>query len=332
MTVEVVIPGLFGPVADIPNTEELPRLPFLEKLLARADQSASATGYSETLTGLFGIRPPKTGDTQTAAIRYLADTGHKPQGYMMQADPVHLYPDNDRLLVFDAHNFDISQSDAQAFATVFNQHFSDQGYRLEAPHPKRWYLSVSTEAPDPSLTTVELDQVVGRNMQHFLPQGEDARIWIKLLNEIQMLFYSLPVNDEREQIGAPRVSGLWLSGAGRLPSVAQAGFSQCYGDCALLKGLAGLSGTALEETLADEVREDSLLVIKDLHRAVLDTDVSAWLAGLAFVEGLLQDLDSQHSEFLLYPCNGRQYHYRSAHRWRIWRPRRPLWDCLDINY
>jgi hypothetical protein len=40
----------------------------------------------------------------------------------------------------------------------------------------------------------------------------------RLQNEMQMLFYTHPVDDERARRGATPVNSFWLSGAGRLPA------------------------------------------------------------------------------------------------------------------
>jgi len=333
MTIHIVIPGLLGPVADLPDAAELPRLPLIERLLTRAVKESSARGYSAMLAQLFALQSLKTADAPTAAISYFADTGKKSDRYLLQADPIHLYPDMDRLLVFDTTNMELSQADADAFVSAFNHHFAEDGYQLEASHPKRWYLIIDPDKPDPQLTTSGLDQVIGRNMQHFVPQGEDAQAWIQLLNEIQMLFYGLAVNDVRADKGLPSINGIWLSGGGRLPIATRSRlqFSQCYGDCILLKGLAELSAVASEQAVPVEVQENSLLVIKDLHRSLLDADVSAWLGQLEVFERRLERLTKLGADLVLYPCNGQSYQYRPVHKLQFWRLKKSFWRQLEAE-
>ena len=43
--------------------------------------------------------------------------------------------------------------------------------------------------------------------------------------------------------------------------------------------------------------------------------------------GLLQDCEALH----LHPGNGTVYCWRARSAWRLWRRKRPLFDCLDTN-
>lgn len=311
----LVVPGLLGPMprlADIGSS----RFPLLERLLARADRQGAASGYGETLFGLFGLAPPEDADLPSAALAYLGDTGAAPVGVVFHAAPVHLRPDQDRLLLFDHPGEDLTEAETAVFVDAVNRHFAADGWRLEATSAGRWYLHLPQQ---PRLRTHPLAEVVGRNVDLFQPSGEDAAYWQGCLNEIQMLFFDLPVNARREAAGRLPVSGLWLHGGGELAAAASHPFASLEGADLLLAGLAASAG--------DASGDERLVVSRDAWRAVQDADPSAWQQALAGLELRLPQLMSQ-GELRLYPCHGQCHIYRPAHRYRVWRRPRSLREMM----
>ena len=51
-----------------------------------------------------------------------------------------------------------------------------------------------------------------------MPSATQAGALLRLQNEMQMLFYTHPVNDQRAAQGLPPVNSFWLSGTGALPA------------------------------------------------------------------------------------------------------------------
>lgn len=312
----LVVPGLLGPLPQR-DRSNLPRFPVIERLLARADRSPAAIGYGENLFQLFGVQRSAEADLPTAALAYLADTGRPPEAVVYHADPVHLRPDQDRLLLFDRPTADLTDTEAAAFVDAVNRHFAEDGWRLEAPTPARWYLHLDKS---PRLRTQPLQHAVGRNIDLFQPQGDDAGYWQRCLNEVQMLFHGLAVNLQRESAGRLPVSGLWLHGGGRLPATASNRFAGIETDDPVLGGL-----TTLAETASGEER---LLVRLDAWRAVQDADPIGWQQALAELEQQLSELMAE-GELRVYPCEGSCHSHRPMHRYRVWRRPRSLMAHLQ---
>lgn len=309
----LVIPGLLGPMPRLDAAQAGQRFPTLERWLARADREPVADDAEALLFQLFGLPVPDGADLPTAALCYLADSGQSPDGVVYHATPVHLRPDQDRLLLFDAPAADLTADEAVRFVEAFNNHFAPDGWRLSAPVPGRWYLHVSGA---PELRTHPLGDVVGRNVDLFQPEGPDAALWLQRLNEVQMLFHGLPVNHERENTGRLGVNSLWLHGGGVLP-VERGRSLHVMGEASpLLDGLIRLAGRPLAERLQ---------WFGQARRAVWDADPQAWLEALGQIEQLLRD---NTGETLLYPGDGHAYRYRPVHRWRLWRRRLPIASLL----
>lgn len=282
---DLLIPGLFGPVPVPPGG--VPPTPVLSRLLGRADRLAGpdrplADGPSpktdpppafdgpagadrllgaatadpcRTLFHLFGYAPAPEGDCPSAphcrlADRQTDDPGMVPDTYVLHADPVHLRPDRDRLVLFAGPDFAPDRAEADALVALFNQHLGEEGLRLEAPTPGRWYL-LSEQVPE--LVTQPLAAVLGRPIAGQLPQGPEARRWARLLNEVQMLFHHSEVNQRREAAGIPTLNGLWLWGGGQLlpPPTGEVGYARVFSADPLARGLARARGIPTASQPAD---------------------------------------------------------------------------------
>ena len=55
-------------------------------------------------------------------------------------------------------------------------------------------------------------QVARSAVNDWWPHQESARSWRRFFNEVQMLWFDHPVNQQRQQHGLPPVNGLWLFG------------------------------------------------------------------------------------------------------------------------
>lgn len=312
------VPGLLGPMPGL-ERKHVPALPHLQNLLVRSDRLTEPVGYANSLFTLFGIDAPSAGDLPTAAVGFLADTGEAPAGFLLHADPLHLIPDRDHVLAFDLDQDPLNDTEIAELVAVFNSHYGDDGLRLSGSSSGRIYLHC--DRPAGSIQTHSLSAVIGRNLDPFLPHGEERRWWHGLINETQMLCHSLQLNAEREARGRPTLGGLWFSGGGRLPPRAAGAVTRMSGDCHLARGLLALhAGDGADEMFIEHA----------LDKAVQRADPDAWLRTIAAIEDRLVGLSADSEELHVHPCNGSAYRWnnRLARRW--WRRKRPLFDYLDV--
>lgn len=122
---------------------------------------------------------------------------------------------------------------------ALNDLFGDEGLRFEARRPYEWYLSLDRM---PGLRTTPLGLAHGRSIGPLLPTGEDAASWQKRMSEAQMLLHGLPVNEVREHRGVRPVNGLWLWGAGEVPSGIAHAYDAVFADDTMTRGLGVASG------------------------------------------------------------------------------------------
>lgn len=312
--VDLLIPGLFGPIP-VPGGD-LPDLPVLERLLGKADRlRTTGSDSTELLFDRFGVDPVPDRDPPSAPFSRLSESPDADvSGYWLHADPVHLRPDRDRLLLFDARHLALDRAEADSLVEVFNQHFDGDGLRLEAPSIERWYLHA--EQP-PRICARPLADVVGRGIERSYLSGDDAADWMRWLNEAQMLFHHADVNRHREFAGRPTVSGIWPWGGGSLAdSVPQSRYDCVLAHHPLALGLASAAGVATHSIPEDSAEmpaldrgERMLLYWDAFWPAVLDGDGAAWVRELSRLESWLRiPLERLRTgdlgELVLFPCDG----------------------------
>lgn len=329
------VPALLRPFAQR-QSAAIPAMPCLERLLARADRrDLPAADRYAALARIFNAdapdRPP------VAALSWSADNRAPADGdYHLRADPVHLHPDRDRLLLFDAGQLDIQAPESEQLAQSLSGYFSDLGLQLTAPTPQRWYLRL----PGPvALHTHPPDQVSGRDLLHYLPGGPDGPRWRALLNEVQMLLHDHPVNQRREERGAPPVNSLWFWGNGDPMGAVDAAFEAVYSADPVAAGLANLATIAVrpvpshaDQWLAQNPPEAStgtsdnhLLQLEPLERAQTRADPDAWSEALQSLERdwlapLLGALQARRIERVtLVEDQGRGYRLTRSGLRRWWR-------------
>lgn len=159
--------------------------------------------------------------------------------WIVGVEPVHLLLQRDSFMLDWPIKPHISQDDTQVLMTDLNQHFHEDDMLFVTGHSGQWYLLLKS-APD--FRSYLPEEVAGRLVDDFQLRGAGALKWQRILNEIQMLLFSHPVNQRREQQGYAAVNSLWLCGSGRLPKADSVNAVTLVGDSPLAKGLAMLHG------------------------------------------------------------------------------------------
>ena len=271
-------------------------LPALDTLLARGSRlplpEARASGVSleAWLAGAFGA------DTHLAAASLRGDGIEPGDACWLRADPVHLKADRDRVLLADATSFEIDREETAALIAALNGHFAQDGLEFVAPVPQRWYVRVQDGA---RIQTTPTPRVRGRDIDGYLPDGEDGAHWRRIGNEAQMLLHGHPCNEAREARGALPVNGVWFWGAG---SLSEAPRNTYYGAVwtshPLAAGLAAGAGLPVHplpqtaghwvESAAGRTGKPQLVVLHG-PREALGSGVPAWQRALEELEKLWID-------------------------------------------
>ncbi|EIJ42255.1 hypothetical protein BegalDRAFT_1360 [Beggiatoa alba B18LD] len=284
-----------------------------------------STGSTPTLWRLFDL--PLQTQLPIAPITYLHDFGaiEGNQSYL-RIDPVYLQADRDKLILFDVfQQHPPDRADVDAILQSLNAFYQADGLHFCAATPERWYLRL----PDlPDLETTPLLDVIGRDIQAFMPRGADKRRWCALMNEIQMLLHAHPSNQRRSEQRLPPLNSLWFWGLGHLPTPPTVRWQQVWSDDPLARGLAQLSNVPHQampnnaQTWLQQLSQagEYLLTVSPTQGTAWET----WLHQLDTIwfEPLYKALKTgQLQQIYLYPCDGRVFSItqRQARQWWRWR-------------
>lgn len=333
----LLVPGLFSPPALLDPAELPPRVtPALDAWLARADLEtrSGAAGMEAALFALFGIDPPADADLPIAAVTRVVDMGVIDNEWWMRADPVHLRPERDRLILLDMQLVPLGADEAQALVSELMQTYGEEGWVLKAPHPARWYFKPPR---DHRLVTTPITEVVGRDIHPYLPRGEEGRAWHGILNEMQILLHTARVNEGREARGELAINSVWFWGSGRLPSVGPAAWACVWSNEPVALGLARLAGAPtatvpprFADVQATAIDGKQLIVLEDARAAVQYREPRNWQEAVQRLErdwiGPAYEAvrAGRLAEAVLCAEDSRVFRFTRGAARRWWRRRRPL--------
>lgn len=198
-----------------------------------------------------------------------------PDGRFWLAEPVHLHLGRDHVVLLHGGTNDLAADEARALAAEVAGLFATEGLRCEVHAPGVWTLRPA-DGGALDLLAPCAEVAYGRNIDAYLPQGADRRRYRRLLNELQMTWFTSPVNAAREARRALPVNGIWLGGPLDRTTVAR------------WRGVArdaGLAGNADDAGDAGAIAFDASLLA-----ARFDDDPGRWLDAL---EDLARRLDAR---------------------------------------
>jgi hypothetical protein len=320
----------------------LPQVAALEVIFSKGNQQTlPVRGFDATLCWLFGLSSAANRDLPLGALRRLGFNSPQDSGFWVCADPVSLRADVAHVFLTDSESLNITPREAQRLAGLLRLHFTGQGWILEIGSPACWHLRLSSAE---LIQTYPQRAVMGKPIEGYLPSGAHASRWRGLLNEIQMLFHGADVNLERKQRVAPSINGLWISGAGKLPSSAELrkGADVMWSGDPVAIGLSRLTDTPLNsvpQSFATIMTNNPcgvhLVSLQSLLAPASYDDFGTWRERLDLLEStwfapILQATSAgKLAECHIYDCAGRRFSFTRADRWRLWRGIKPLHACLD---
>lgn len=340
----LLVPGLLGPfvpqiengLQSASNTDHQPAISTLQRGLSRASQSTlPVSDYYSTLHYL--LCPEKTIELS----ELLGQFDQLPQGngiyYLIE--PVHFRAESDHAVLLGSELLQPQFDEAAALIEAFNAHFAVEGISLHAASASRWYLLSEREL---SLELQPMDECLGRDIKHFMPGGEDALWWRRILNEAQMLFFEHPVNQQREQQQQLSINGLWLfqhnfkAHKGSNPDNRHVG--HVFADNTIASALCEFSDNIIQLESTNDKSTDkltdqaghSVLIDESFYAAACYGDQAAWQDVLdEFCQLHFASLDKalQHGQFSrlhIYPCDGRVFSVSKWQRYYFWKPVKPI--------
>ena len=203
-------------------------LPHLDRLLSRLSPGAPL-GSDE-----YSLNPPHEqalalawgwpGDASTLPDRALPFAAQQAQALGLPGattaawgclTPVHLHAGSEQISLTDPVAMQLDEATSRSVLDAVQHLFTSEGFSLHWAAPLVWLAS---HPQFEGMATASLDRVIGRQLTRWLPDRQSARLIRRLQNEVQMLLYTHPLNDQREAAGLPTINSFWLSGCGSLPA------------------------------------------------------------------------------------------------------------------
>lgn len=207
-TLHLLLPGLAWPDSRDAHPYAGLATPALARTLGRGAVAPLTTATAtEWIAGQYGYA---TSAAFGALAALGADLATQRAGWL-SADPVHLRAHGAELFLVRGEDLAITEDEAAACLDALNRLFDEDGLRFRALSPHRWITDL--DAP-PELVTAPPARVHGRSIDALLPGGPDARVWLRRMNEAQMLLHGLALNEAREMRGRPTINSLWFWGSG----------------------------------------------------------------------------------------------------------------------
>jgi hypothetical protein len=338
MHLELVVPALL-PAQDQPPAS----LPALELLLARSRRTNAQAASLETwLCRGFGLCESSAENPAipAGALTALAHGLDPRTQSWLRADPVHLRPDRDRVLLMPSQAFAVTAEEARGLTAALTPLLAGK-FLLHAVTPDQWCLQIEGQAQSEASARPPVE-LAGADIDPHLPPKQ----WHPLLTELQMALYEHPANTARERRGEPVINSVWLWGAGELPSAASGPWLSVSAGDPVAIGLARLAGmrhrttgAGAEEWLGRAPEDGRHLVVIDGMRGVrasgdpegvarrLQELETAWFAPLlaALKSGRVGMLTIHAPEFAA------SFEAVRSDLRRFWRRPRPIADYDEIS-
>lgn len=294
--------------------------PGLRRWLARSDllQRPEPAELLGRILAQLNMPCPESG---LGALRIWGQTGDRPKVWIAAADPVYLEPRLDHLCLHAQDGRSVPAADLQPLFDHLQATLGDN----EAIGFARLGTCGYLRADEPVSTATVPPYVVHQDMpNHYMPSGEGAAGFRRLVSEIEMALHGHEVNRRRQDNGEQPINCLWLWGGGMAPEQETIPHPPLFSDDPLLVGY-WMSKTGVVEDWPGDIR------------SCIDASVAGFVAVVpehddaALLEQLLRDLREQlHtgrlSRLTLMFRDGIEATVLPSHRLRWWRRRSPLLD------
>ena len=133
--------------------------------------------------------------------------------------PCHWAMGREHATMADPAALALTETESRTLLAAMQPYFQTDGIALHYISPTEWLAQGELLRQMP---TASLDRVLGRNVDPWLPDVTSAPVLRRLQNEMQMLLYTHPLNDERSARRQWSVNSFWISGTGALDGSAGA--------------------------------------------------------------------------------------------------------------
>lgn len=325
-SVNLVLPGLFKSLQSTEvNSAEHCHSPLFQQILSKssyhhvynAEPKILATDYVTKLPLAFY----ESGEVEQTGVTFLYA---EPVCIDVKSDHIVAYP-----ISINNHHDKIVN-----LISKLNEYFSVDGLSFEYLSSGRIICkSINNLVPEmtPSYS------IYGRDVKHFLPEGEGDKFWLRLFNEVQMFLHEY-IKEEDRRFGTQLLNGFWFWGANNEKDVPLSD-DAFIGEVDWLKGFTShhrleycqLTDIKSSRSQYFNVVDESLLLASSVG------DFDLWLKSLNKIENeILQPLNNLLASGVInkITIQGPEqttYEYKAIHRFRFFRKQIPLQKICVVD-
>ena len=197
----------------LPNLQRLARRLGVEATDA-GDPASLSPPHERVLARAHRLDAAPDGLIPLAALQVQQSGSGDPEAGWAWVQPAHWRVGADHIAMAQPRDLQLGEEDARALLEAMRPWFAEDGITLAYDTPLRWLAQGEIFR---SLPTASLDRVAGGAIDRWLPSGGGSgRTVRRLQQEMQMLLYTLPLNDARQRRGLLPVNSFWVSGSGSL--------------------------------------------------------------------------------------------------------------------
>jgi hypothetical protein len=230
--------------------------------------------------GVEGAGSPQAAPGLMQALGLPAEPG---TWFLLQ--PVHIHIARDHLVLTDQRQLQISDTEARDLFSIAQELFAETGKTLLYGNAATWFVRADEWA---QLQTSSPDAAGGRNIDIWMPSGPGERDWRKVQNEVQMHWFTHPINAEREASGRKPINSIWLWGGGSFADHQDALYATAFNLDGWMQAFAprvsrhARADSALAALASIPGR--SLACLDKLIEPALSNDWARWLANMQELE------------------------------------------------
>ena len=286
--ITLVLPHLLPLPEFAPDLVRALQTPMLASLLTRttayersaAVDTARALPHEQWLARALGL---EAGGQPAFAAAAMRGFGLDPaDGTWFIVNPAHVQIARSHSMMADLRHLDLGDDEGRALFEAARPLCEEIGRPLLYGDARTWFLRADDWA---HIDTATPDTVAGMDLTDFVPRGPRALAYRKLQNEVQMAWYTHPVNAAREARRMPAVNAFWLWGAAA-GNARRAGQVASIGAPGWIGALSDRRLDSLDE-LGGVLAQDGLLVAGNLAEPALAADWGSWLQQVQLLEQAL---------------------------------------------
>lgn len=274
------------------------KTPALAALLSRHsdarttkfDNNSRVLPHEAWLSHALGLAPapdhPDTGaPVATAAMRGCGAelAAAAANGHWFIVQPANIQISRTHSLLSDPRALRLTEDESRSLYDIARPYFEELGKPLLYAAPGLWFVRADDWS---GLRTASPDAATTQYISDWVPEGERARDYRKLQNEIQMLWHEHPVNEARHARGLQQVNSFWLwGGSGPVTPAAVPLWVAADGAPSWMQALAAPERRApdVARLLADPAN-NATAVLAELIPSAQTGDWADWLARLQRLE------------------------------------------------